>query len=456
MAGESGLGLRPGERQGSGTRSEEPIRPGRVARLAWPIAVQMLSYTAMGLVDALFVGQLGTAALAAVGLGSTVGHLVQAGGIGLVSGTRVAVSQAHGAEEPERARLSAWSGIRLAALLGAIAPLACFGVGPLLTVLGAEGDVWRIAVEWSQVRILAVPFLLGTVALSGWFQGRGDTRTPMVATLVANGVNIALDPLLIFGWGPFVGIGAVGAAASTVAGSASGLLVLAIAARQSLETAPGRASSALRRVLELGMPIGVRYLLEVGAFGVFAALLASVGEAALAAHIVVIRVVSVSFLPGHAVGEAASVLVGQAVGAGSRLRARTAWSSATLVATVVMGAFAVVFVAVPDLLLVGFSLEPEVLVVASDLMLLAAAFQVMDAVAMVGLGALAGAGETRFTMVLGVAAGWLVKLPLGAVLVLWTDLGAAGAWWGLMAEIAVVAVIVVVRVRRAPWARLAS
>jgi len=429
------------------------VRPVEVARLAWPIAVQMLSYTAMGLVDALFVGQLGTAALAAVGLGSTVGFLVQSGGVGLVSGTRVAVSQAHGAEDPERGRRSAWSGLRLAAVLGCVAPLACFGVGPVLTALGATGDMWRLAVEWTQVRIFAVPFLLGTVALSGWCQGRGDTRTPMVATLVANGVNIAFDPLLIFGWGIFGGIGAVGAAASTVLGTASGLLVMAVATRSSMGTSPGRAGAAMRRVLQLGLPIGVRYLLEVGAYVMFAALLARVGEAALAAHIVVIRVVSVSFLPGHAVGEASSVLVGQAVGAGSRLRARTAWSSATLLATVVMGAFAVLFIAVPELLLAGFSLEPPVLAIATELMLLAAGFQVIDAVAMVGLGTLAGAGETRFTMILGVGGAWLVKLPMGVGLVLWAELGAAGAWWGLMAEIVVLAGIVVVRIRNAEWAR---
>ena len=454
MSGARSLGVRPST-DTAAARARGPIGAVQVVVLAWPIAVQMLSYTTMGLVDALFVGQLGTTALAAVGLGSTVGLLVQAGGIGLVAGTRVAVCQAHGAAQTQRARRSAWSGLRLAATLGLIVPLACFGASPLLRLLGAEAQVLVTAVPWSQVRILAVPFFLCTAALSGWFQGRGNTRTPMVATLVANGVNILLDPILIFGFGPASGIGAVGAAAATVAGSACGLLVLALAGRRSLGHAPGWATEELRRTLALGLPIGLRRLLEVASYAVFAALLASVGEAALAAHIVVVRVVSVSFLPGHAVGEAASVLVGQAVGAGARLRARTAWLSATWVATAVMGSFAVIFVAVPELLLAGFSLQPEVLELASRLMLLAAAFQVMDAVAMVGLGALAGAGETRFTMVLGVAAAWLVKLPLGAGLVLGTGLGAAGAWWGLMAEIALVAVIVVFRVRRATWSRVA-
>jgi MATE family multidrug resistance protein len=454
MAGEIGRSLRRSRRVGSRPTAAQPVSIREVATLSWPIAVQMLSYTAMGLVDTLFVGQVGTAALAAVGLGSITAHFVQGGGVGLVSGTRVLVSQRHGAGDAEGARVAAWSGLRVAAVLSLLAPLSVFALGPALALLGAEGSVHAIAVDWTRIRVAAVPFLLMSVALSAWFQGRGDTRTPMVSTLVANGVNIALDPIFVWGLGPIAGIGAVGTAAATVGGMATGLLVLGVAARWSLGAAPGLERDSLARVFTLGMPMGARYLLEVGAFAVFAALLSSVGDAAMAAHIVVIRIASVSFLPGHAIGEAASVLVGQAVGAGAPRRARSAWWSATVLATTVMGVFGGLFLAAPDLLTAGFGVEPEVAAIARGLLQVGAVFQMFDAVAMVGLGALAGAGETRFTMRLGVLAAWLVKLPLGYAFVMWAGLGAAGAWWGLTAEIAVVAVIVVVRIRRAAWARV--
>ena len=455
MAGELGRSVRPADEGPHEEERENAVTHREVARLAWPIAIQMLSYTAMGLVDTLFVGQIGTAALAAVGLGSIVAHLVQGGGIGLVSGTRVLVSQRHGAEDLDAARAAAWSGLALAVGLSLVVPLAWGFLEPLLALLGAEGTVLGIAHDWVRVRVLAVPFLLASVALSAWFQGRGDTRTPMVSTLAANGVNIALDPLLVWGVGPLAGIGAVGTAAATVAGMAVGLLVLAVSARSSLGPRATWSRQSLRQVVALGAPIGARYLLEIGAFAAFASLLSSVGDAAMAAHIVVIRIASVSFLPGHAIGEAATVLVGQAVGAGSRLRARSAWWSSTVLATAVMGVFGVLFLVAPGLLTAGFGLEPEVAHIARELMRVGAVFQVLDAVAMVGLGALAGAGETGFTMRLGVAAAWLVKLPLGWALVTLAGLGAPGAWWGLTAEIAVVAIVVVVRVRRAAWARVA-
>jgi len=452
MSGESGRDMRRAETDPSEEEERGPVTVREVAGLSWPIAVQMLSYTAMGLVDTLFVGQVGTAALAAVGLGSIAAQLVQGGGVGLVSGTRVLVSQRHGAEDADGARLAAWSGLRIAVALSVLVPFSWFAIEPTLSVLGAEGSVLAIALDWTRVRVWAVPFLWASVALSAWFQGRGDTRTPMVSTLLANGVNIALDPVLVWGVGPLAGIGAVGTAAATVAGMAVGLLVLAIAARRSLGARPGWSRGSMARVVTLGAPIGARYLLEITAFAAFAALLSSVGEAAMAAHIVVIRIASVSFLPGHAIGEAATVLVGQAVGASSPVRARSAWWSATVLATAVMGVFGALFLFAPDLLTAGFGLEPHVAAIARDLMRVGAAFQVLDAVAMVGLGALAGAGETRFTMRLGVAAAWLVKLPLGWGLVALAGLGAPGAWWGLTAEIAVVAVVVVVRIRRAPWA----
>lgn len=423
-----------------------------VAGLSWPIAVQMLSYTAMGLVDTLFVGWFGTDALAAVGMGAVCAHLVSSGGIGLLSGTRVAVSQHHGAQRGAAARDAAWAGLRLAAGLGLVVPLAVPLLGPSLALLGAEGAVFDGAVAWTRIRVFAVPFLFTTVALSAWCQGRGDTRTPMIATLVANAANIVLDPLLAFGLGPIPGAGPEGTAAATVAGTALGLLVLAVRVRAGLGPAAAVTWAPVREVLHFGAPIGLRHVLEVGSFSAFVALLASVGPVAMAAHLVVIRVVSVSFLPGHAIGEACSVLVGQAVGAHDPLKARSAWRTAMALAVGVMGSSSVVFLLVPGWLLAPFGLEPEVLSVAVSLMAVAAAFQVVDAVAMVGLGALNGAGETRVAMVLGVAAAWLVKLPLGWLFVRVYHLGAAGAWWGLMVEIAVVAVVVAWWVERSAWA----
>jgi MATE family multidrug resistance protein len=201
----------------------------------------------------------------------------------------------------------------------------------------------------------------------------------------------------------------------------------------------------------VGSPIAARNWLEVGAFLVFAAMLARVGEAELAAHVIVIRIISVSFLPGYAVGEAVGVLVGQAVGARRPALARQAWLGGVRIAVVIMAALGVLFVVVPETLVGVFGADPAVTEVARGLLLVGAGFQLFDAVAMVGICAINGAGDTRFAMFASVVPSWLVKLPIGYALAVPMGMGAVGAWLGLTAEIAVVAGLALWRLAGARW-----
>jgi MATE family multidrug resistance protein len=193
----------------------------------------------------------------------------------------------------------------------------------------------------------------------------------------------------------------------------------------------------------------------VAAFVLFAGMLARLGETELAAHVLVLRVISLSFLPGHAIGEASSVLVGQAVGGRRPDLARQAWSRGTLLALGVMTTLASIFALIPELVVAPFGPSPEVVELSIHLLWVGAAFQVFDAVAMVGLSTLNGAGDTRFAMWCSVLPSWLVKLPVGAGLALSAELGAVGAWLGLTAEIVVVSGLVVLRIRGDRWLRLA-
>lgn len=183
----------------------------------------------------------------------------------------------------------------------------------------------------------------------------------------------------------------------------------------------------------------------------FVALLARAGDAHLGAHVVVMRIVSVSFLPGHAIGEASGVLVGQALGAGQPALARQAFWAGTRLASLVMGGMALVFVALPRPLVEVFHPSHEVADIAVRLMFIGAAFQVFDAVAMVAQGVLNGAGDTRFTLLVGVGSMWLVNLPLGWLLGLHLGLGATGAWLALTGEIIAFAAVTLWRIRGAAW-----
>lgn len=430
----------------------EHVRMRDVFHLAWPITVSMLSYTVMGVVDTLFVSRLGTGPLAAVGLAAIATHLVLAFPNGLMRGVKVNVAQRTGAGEHNEAMRLGWQGVYIAGAFGfLIAAMAAMGPH-WFERLGASRAVGEWASSYFGVRVLGAPLVFGMGALTAWFQGRGDTRTPMAASLVANALNIALDPIFIFGWGPVPAMGLPGAAASTVLSIGVGLGLLVWRFLPAMADTPRAPRlDLMRAIVRIGAPVGVQWQIDVGAWVVFSAILAAAGEVELAAHVMVIRIISVSFLPGHALSEAAGVIVGHAVGAGRPEAAREAFAAACKLAVGLMFAMGVVFVAAPGVLTAPFGVEPDVAAVAHKLLIIAATFQVFDALTMVAFGSLSGAGDTRFVMVASVLTGWLVKLPVGAVLAIPLGMGAAGAWLGLTVEIMVLTALGLWRIRGDAW-----
>ena len=406
------------------------------------------------MVDSIFVAQLGTAPLAAIGLAVSVTFLVLGFALGLIRGTRVVVAQLVGAGDDEQVDQTLTQGLILAVGLGlVVAALAPLG-NQIFPLMGGSPEVVRHADAYFAIRVLGAPVTFALVALNAWFEGRGDTRTPMFATLLANGLNLALDPLLIFGWGPVPQMGTGGAALATVLSVAVALVFVAWKARRTvvLEDWSWKIQADLLRwICKVGLPMGLSRSLEVGAWVVFTSLLARISPIHLAAHVVVMRVVSVSFLPGYGIGEATGVFVGQAVGAGRPALAREALRAGMRLAVGVMAVFAFVFVLFPGPLVAVFGVEAAVLDLAYQLLVVAALFQVFDAVATVGIGALIGAGDTRWVMVVGVASAWLVNIPLAWLLAVELQWGAVGAWLGLTAEIFVIAVIHLVRLRGDAW-----
>ena len=420
--------------------------------LAWPIMISMLSYTAMTVADTIYVGQLGTAELAAIGLAASAIHLGLAFGNGLLGGVRIEVARAMGRKDLDRVSQLAVQGLWLAGFFGVLT--ACLApLGPVLfSAMGASQEVGALATQYFGIRTLGAPICLLWMALSCWFLGRGDSRTTMKATVVGNVLNIVLDPLFIFGLGPVEGLGLAGAALASMVGLSVGAVYMGLVAwRQLRPVSVWPCARLVRDIVVVGGPLGTQYFLDVASFAGFSALLAWSGDVHLAAHVVVVRIILLSFLPCHALGEAAGVLVGQSLGAGSPDRAVDALRLGTYQAVAIMVVFGVLFLLVPDSLTGIFGADDDVRRIARDILILYATVQVVDAVGAVTLGALSGAGDTRFVMVLNVAAAWLVKLPVGCALVLGLGLGALGAWIGVACEIMVVTAMALWRVRGSAW-----
>jgi MATE family multidrug resistance protein len=431
------------------------VRPRHVLGLAWPVLVSMCSMTLMNLADTLFAGWLGTSELAAVGLASTVGFFALTPARGLLRGVKILTSHAAGAEDAGGVRAllvqAAWMALFLA--IG-LAPLALLGPSAFAW-MGASERVAPLAASYFGVFVGSAAVFCGVWAVEGWFQGRGDPRTPMLATVVGNGVNLVLDPWLMFGGAGVPALGVSGAALATVIATGVQLGVLVVFA---VPHARGLALTALAPrwrglwdAARFGGPLAAQWTLDFAGFLVLLALLARAGDAELAAHVLVFRIVMVSILPGFAIGDAAGVLVGQAMGARRPEAARQAWWVATWMAAVLMGGFALAFVAVPGAVLLPFGPEPEVARVAVTLLALAAVWQVADALLLVNFSTLAAGGDTRFTLVLFVGGSWLVQVPLSLLLVAGLGWGAVGAWVALSFEIVAVALISTARVRARGW-----
>ena len=422
-----------------------------LVRLAWPISVSMLSHSAMSLADTLFVGRLGASALGAVGLGGVATFTLFCFGWGLMRAVKVLVSQCSGAGEHGLVPATIGAGVSLAVVVGAAMAVGGWLLSIPLPAVASDETAGALASSYFRVRVLGAPLFLLAGALSEARQGLGDARTPMVAEVLANAVNVVLDPCFIF----VLGFGVPGAAWATLCAYAvSACLMLRVQLRRGPRpTAPSW--TTVKHVLEVGLPLGVQFVLEVGSFAVLVAILARAGAVDLAAHQVALQLVHFSFLPALALGEAASVLIGNAVGAGQDDLVRRVAKRALLLAVAYTGTCAVAFVAAGESFARWFSDDPEVVALTVRLLYVAAGFQVFDAANIVSRCALRGAGDVRYAAVVSVAVAWICTPPLTWYLGVELGYGAVGGWLGIFAEIVVGVGLFWHRLERGHWQQAA-
>ncbi len=422
-----------------------------VAKMSWPIIVGMLSFTVMGVADTLFVGWIGKAELAAVGLATTAILLFNALFMGTLHGNKVLASQATGRGRPDDAKTAGWLGALLALPFGLIVAASALFRGHIFAVMGGPHPVQVLAGQYFWVCAVGSVFWYVAMAFCNYFQGVGDTRTSMKVNLLANALNIVLDPLFIFGFGPIPAMGVAGAALATVIAQALGMVYVTV-------LFVGRAGvlklmdwGMLDRLVRLGFPTGVRNALGVGAFTAFTALLARMGEDQLAAHQIAMKIVSISFLPGQGLSETVTILMGQYFGARRFEEAERAFKSTLWLAVGLMGGCGLIFFAFGKQLVELFNTDASVVYLGSRLLLVAAFYQVFDAIGKVATGSLNGTGDTQFTMWIGVACSWLVLVPTSYYFGIVRHGGAVGAWMGLTAELVVVAAVTMIRFARGSW-----
>jgi MATE family multidrug resistance protein len=415
--------------------------------LAWPITVSTLSFTVMTVVDTAFVGRLGPAALAGVGLGGIALWTVICFGVGLLRAVKVLVSQGVGAGDRDDVLPFLAAGVYAALLLSALMLLVGFPIAEYLPRFSASTQAGDVAYTYFSLRLLGAPIVLASGAIREARYGFGDSRSPMYAALVSNVVHIPLNYVMIFsaGWG------IAGAAYATLIVQLIELAwLLAIQARAGFGFARARFEH-VRAVFRIGLPTGSEFLLGVAAFSALVVLIARMGEADLAAHQVAIQILHFAFMPAVSIGEAASVLAGQAVGANDDKKVLEVAKTALWVAGSYAVCCALLFVFGAGPLLSLFTSDVHVRGVGEHLLYVAAGFQLFDAANIVARAVLRGTGDVRVPALLAIASGWSFVPGLTWLLGIRHGLGAVGGWLALTVDISVGALLFWWRLSRGHW-----
>jgi len=422
----------------------------RLFALAFPLAAAEAGTQAMSLVDMAVIGRLGGLELAAAGLANAVFFGISVFGLGLMLGVDPLISQAVGARELSRARRVMWQGIWLALITAALLTvLLCLGPF-LLRAIGVKSEIIRPATVFLLIRTIGLSPWLVFFVIRAYLQAHHVTRPMVTSMIVSNILNLIIDIVLVFGFGPIPALGVAGAAISTVSCQFLQMGIVALAVRR-IPT-DGRISRRwnsvdIRRALRVGLPTALQVTAEVGIFALVALLAGRMGTVDLAAHQLVISLASFTFTTALGVATAGSVRVGLAVGARDRHAARLAGYAAFVGAAMIMSAGALAFILFPAQLARMITNQREVIAAAVPLFFVAALFQLSDGLQAAGIGALRGAADTRFAFFSNLVGYWIVGLPMSLFLGFHLKMGVVGLWWGFVAGLTTVAVLVFVRFR---------
>lgn len=442
-------------------------RPARVSAevrallaLAFPIIISQVATTAMGFVDAVMAGRVGPRDLAAVALGNSIWVPVFLLMSGILLATTPKVAQRFGANAHPEIGPIVRQALWLALFTGLCAAGLLIGAEPLLRLMKVDPDLIEPSMGYLHGIASGMPAVGVYCVLRCFSDGLGKTRPSMILGLSALALNIPLNYVFIYGHFGVPAMGGVGC------GWATAIVMWFMALGMVVWTFRGAIYQSsrvyshfewpkwaiIKRLLNVGVPMGVAVFAESSIFAVIALLIGSLGATVVAGHQIALNFSSLVFMIPYSLGMAITVRVGQALGRQQPREAR-------FVAGVGMGT-ALIWACISASLIYAlrgpiatvYTADPSVIEVATMLLMFAALYQFSDVIQVTAAGALRGYQDTRVTMILTLFAYWGVGLPVGYALGL-TDWfgkasGPSGLWQGLIAGLTCAALMLAVRLIR--------
>lgn len=409
-----------------------------LVRLAGPVMLSRLGIMAMGLTDAIVVGQWSARELGIHAMAWAPTGTVLVGGIGLLMGVQVLTARHIGAGSPERTGAVLRRGVVYAFWIGIVSTIALELMGPwLLGAIGIEpGILERTALVLRIFALSLTPYLVAD-ALIFWFEAQGEPKKPMVALWLANGVNVALALWLVRGGIPGID-GALGVACATLGARVFLMLVLVwmlwrwprtAALGVWTKPAPDRAEARAQR--RIGYASGASYLIEGGAFSALTLVAGQISVLTAAAWAVVGNVAALVFMVPLGLATATAVLVARAAGAGSVEGVKRAFSMGMKLSMGLLLLISVGLWAGAGLVARAYTADPAVLVILPAALGIAALFYMADGAQVVAANALRARGDIWWPTGMHLVSYALLMLPLCWWLAVPAGLGLNGIVWGV-------------------------
>lgn len=409
--------------------------------LAVPMILELIMESTFAVVDIYFVGSLGPSAVAAVGLTETFMFLLYSVGMGLAMSVTAIVARRIGEKEREAASLAAVQAIFIAVL--ASVPFALAGIffaKDLLTLMGADAWTLENGYRYTQWMLGGNVVLMLLFVINAIFRGAGDAAIAMRVLWFANGINIILDPILIFGWGPFPELGIAGAAIATNIGRGAGVLMqLWVLLRG------GKHIRVLREHLRLHWKtaaniihtswggIGQMFLGTTSWLFVMR-VIAEFGSQAVAGATIALRIMMFTLMPAWGMSNAVATLVGQNLGAQKPERAeRSVWVTGVWTMLFLIGVSIFYFLFNENLMRI-FTDDVEVIAIGGKWLTIVSYSYFVYAWWMVAVQAFNGAGDTATPTKINFVFFWLIQIPLAYALAKTLGLNYTGVFWAIFAS----------------------
>ncbi|GAC16162.1 MATE family efflux transporter [Aliiglaciecola lipolytica] len=426
--------------------------------LAVPMVLEMSMEAIFALVDIFYVSFLGFEAVTVVGLTEAVLSILYALAIGLSMGVTAMVARRIGEKNQSKANLVAgqalWLGLLVSLFVAAIGMLFAKDI---LIFMGAEAEVLALGINYTTIMLCGSASIFYLFLINAIFRGAGDASVAMRSLWLANGINLVLDPILIFGWGPFPEMGVTGAAVATTIGRGIGVCyqlyyLCGVAGRVQVNLQSLRPKFAvMAELLKVSVGGTLQFLVATASWVVLVRIVATYGSAAVAGYTIAIRIVMFTLLPAWGLSNAVATLVGQNLGAEQPERAeKSVWRVARY-NVIFMLSVAVILFVFAKIIVAAFSTDPNVAEYAVQCLRYVSLGFGFYGLGMVVVQAFNGAGDTMTPTKINLLCFWVVQIPLAYGLSSYASLGPSGVFWSIVFAQSLMTVVGVIVFRRGNW-----